>query len=148
MASCFTDDWARFDPTAYLEEYYADLGAENLALLRFLEEAYRDLPSNCVLLDFGGGPTIYPLIAAASRVEEIHFTDYLDSNLEEVRKWLAAVVAGDLSLDEFKELVEGEKALVEMTLLQKGVSAKVLANTFKNFVLDKVLEVVEEKLGE
>lgn len=85
-----TEDWAQFDPTAYLDQYYGDLGTENLALLRFLVEAYQDLPPGGLLLDFGGGPTIYPLISAASRVEEIHFSDFLDANLEEVRKWLAA----------------------------------------------------------
>jgi hypothetical protein len=85
-----TMDWAQFDPRAYLHEYYGDVGAENLALLRFLIEAYQDLPPGGVLLDFGGGPTIYPLISAASRVAEIHFSDYLEANLEEVRRWLAA----------------------------------------------------------
>ena len=32
----FTEDWSQFDPSAYLDEYYGDLGAENLALLHFL----------------------------------------------------------------------------------------------------------------
>ena len=82
-------DWADFDPAAYLTEYYGDLGSENLNLLRFLVDAYRDLPSGGVLLDFGGGPTIYSLISAANRFDEIHVSDYLDGNLEEVRKWLA-----------------------------------------------------------
>ncbi len=90
MYPSLTNDWDQFDPVAYLDEYYADLGAENLALLRFLAEAYQDVPPGGVLLDFGGGPTIYPLISAASRVEEIHFSDFLDPNLEEVRKWLAS----------------------------------------------------------
>ena len=35
-----THSWAKFDPTDYLNEYYADIGPENLALLRFLAEAY------------------------------------------------------------------------------------------------------------
>ena len=83
-----TPDWADFDPRAYLDEYYSDLGAENIALLRFFVEACRELPRHGLLLDFGGGPTIYPLIAAAAAVREIHFSDYLDANLEEVRKWL------------------------------------------------------------
>ena len=83
-----TANWADFDPREYLDEYYTDLGAENVALLRFFVEACRDLPRSGVLLDFGGGPTIYPLIAAAAAVREIHISDYLDANLEEVRKWL------------------------------------------------------------
>jgi hypothetical protein len=81
-------DWSRFNPKDYLREYYSDLGAENQALLRFFADAYRDVPSDAVLLDFGGGPTIYPLIAAAARVKEIHFSDYLEANLQEVRNWI------------------------------------------------------------
>jgi hypothetical protein len=39
------------------------------------------------LLEFGGGPTLYQLMAAAAKVKEIHFSDYLESNLTEVKKW-------------------------------------------------------------
>jgi hypothetical protein len=81
-------DWREFNPRAYLDEYYADIGAENNALLRFFVEAYRGVSADSVLLDFGGGPTIHALIAAAPRVREIHLCDYLAANLEEVRLWL------------------------------------------------------------
>ena len=84
-----TQDWTQFDPGVYLEEYYGDIGSENLELLRFLADKYRDIPKGGVLLDFGGGPTIYPLISAVTRVDEIHFSDYLESNLDEVRRWIA-----------------------------------------------------------
>ncbi len=83
-----TQDWTQFDPAAYLDEYYGDIGFENLALLRFLAETYQRIPKGGVLLDFGGGPTIYPLITAVTRVDEIHFSDYLEANLEEVRRWI------------------------------------------------------------
>ncbi len=85
-----TPDWEHFDPVAYLDEYYGDMGTENLELLRFLAETYLSLPKGGVLLDFGGGPTIYPLISAATRVDEIHFCDYLEANLDEVRRWIDA----------------------------------------------------------
>ena len=39
-----TEDWDQFDPGAYLDEYYADIGDENLALLEFLAEAYQGIP--------------------------------------------------------------------------------------------------------
>ncbi len=89
-ALAVTQDWSQFDPSAYLDDYYGDIGPENLALLRFLADTYRNIPKGGVLLDFGGGPTIYPLISAVTRVDEIHFSDYLDTNLEEVRRWIAA----------------------------------------------------------
>jgi len=84
-----TQNWAYFDPMAYLDEYYADLGGENLGLLEFLAEIWARLPKGGVMLDFGGGPAIYTLISAAARVDEIHFADYLETNLDEVRRWLA-----------------------------------------------------------
>jgi len=84
-----TQNWAYFDPNAYLDEYYSDLGGENMALLRFLAETWLRLPKGGVLLDFGGGPAIYTLISAAAYVDEIHFADYLETNLDEVRRWLA-----------------------------------------------------------
>ncbi len=83
-----TEDWSQFDPAAYLDEYYGDLGSENLALMRFLAEACRNIPSGGRLLDFGGGPAIYPLISAVTCADEIHFSDYLQANLDEVARWI------------------------------------------------------------
>ena len=101
MAEPFvTQDWGQFDPTAYLNEYYGDIGSENLALLRFLAETYQDLPKGGVLLDFGAGPTIYTLISAVSRVDEIHFSDYLEANLAEVRRWISGD-SGAFDWDDF-----------------------------------------------
>ncbi len=84
----YTRDWSIFNAQAYLQEYYADIGSENLAILNFLVSALREVSPQSVLLDFGGGPTVYSLIASASHAREIHFCDYLDSNLEQVRMWL------------------------------------------------------------
>ena len=39
------------------------------------------------LLEFGGGPTIYPLISAAPHVAEVVFSDYAQSGLDEVSQW-------------------------------------------------------------
>ncbi|MBC7947884.1 MAG: hypothetical protein H7Y42_08400 [Chitinophagaceae bacterium] len=81
-------NWAAFDPATYLKEYYGDVGGENLALMRFLVKAFKDVSMSSIALDFGGGPTIYSLITASARVKEIHFSDYLEPNLQEVQKWL------------------------------------------------------------
>jgi hypothetical protein len=81
-------DWTGFDARAYLDEYYAEIGAENHALLQFLVDAFREVPGDGALLDFGGGPTIYALIVAAPRVGEMHHCDYLPANLDQVRRWL------------------------------------------------------------
>ena len=39
------------------------------------------------MLEFGGGPTIYPLISAAPFVSEIIFSDYAEANRKEVTMW-------------------------------------------------------------
>jgi len=83
-----TQDYAAFDPHAYLLEYYADIGPENQALLRFLVRAFRDLPAESLTLDFGGGPALYASIVASGWVREIHFADYFETNLREVARWL------------------------------------------------------------
>lgn len=88
LNSAITSNWSIFSPRDYLREYYADVGAENLAILRFLMRSLRAISPDSVLLEFGGGPTVYTLIAASTYANEIHFCDYLESNLEEVRKWL------------------------------------------------------------
>jgi hypothetical protein len=88
MSDFITYDWTRFNPRDYLQEYYASVSPENFALLTFAVKAFQLIPPKGLLLDFGGGPTIYPLIVAANYADEIHFCDYLDVNLNEVRQWL------------------------------------------------------------
>jgi len=83
-----TCDYTAFDTRAYLEEYYADVGPENLALLRFLVNVLRSAPESSLVLDFGGGPTLYCAIAAATRAREIHLADYAAANLEQVQRWI------------------------------------------------------------
>lgn len=81
-------DYTAFNPGVYLQEYYASIPAENLELLRFLVHAFKDVKSGSLVLDFGGGPTLYTVIPAAAQVERIHFSDYLKANRDEVKKWL------------------------------------------------------------
>jgi hypothetical protein len=80
-------DWRAFDPGAYLNEYYSDLGGENLAILQFYADVFRNLTPKSTMLDFGSGPTIYSLISAVTKVEEIHIVEYLEANRVELRKW-------------------------------------------------------------
>lgn len=77
-----------FDPRAYLIQNYSSLDYDsNEAFLHFLVASYGRLGPNAVLLEFGGGPALCSPLAAA-HVREIHFCDYLESNLREVRRWL------------------------------------------------------------
>lgn len=80
-------DFSAFKPRDYLNEYYSKIDQENHSLLEFFIDAYGNVKNNALMLEFGGGPTIYQLISAAEKVQEIHFADYLDDNLAEIRKW-------------------------------------------------------------
>lgn len=82
------DTFETFDSRQYLQDYYSNVGSENYKLLHFLVNAYKDVPRKGKFLEFGGGPTIYPLIPAVKKTSEMHFSDYLPSNLNEVRYWL------------------------------------------------------------
>jgi len=84
-------DYTPFNPRAYLQEYYVELGTENIELLNFFDQAYSHIFSEIKrarVLEFGGGPTIYQLISAAKYPVSIDFSDYLSVNLQELRAWL------------------------------------------------------------
>lgn len=80
-------DFKKFNPRDYLNEYYDQIGSENNTLLLFLAETYTKIPQHVSIIEFGGGPTLYQLISAATKAKEIYFCDYVESNLEEVRLW-------------------------------------------------------------
>jgi hypothetical protein len=76
------------DARAHLRQYYADVGPEQRALLTFLVRAFRGVPPDSLVLNFGSGPALSPLITAAAHVHEIHVADPEAANLAEVRRWL------------------------------------------------------------
>jgi len=64
------------------------VGPENQALLKFFHQTYQKIGGKKRILEIGGGPTIYQLISASAKGNTIVFSDYLDRNLREVKKWL------------------------------------------------------------
>jgi hypothetical protein len=85
----FKQDSALFDPQAYLHEYYGSLDEEDLQLLRFLTPFLQTLPDGLRAHEFGGGPTLSTIISLAPKAAEIHFSDFSEDNLAQVRLWLA-----------------------------------------------------------
>lgn len=84
-------DFKTFHPHQYIDEYYAHIGEENQAILTFLHRTYRYLFSKiekALILEFGGGPTLYQLISASAYPVEIHFSEYLPENREQIVLWL------------------------------------------------------------
>lgn len=81
-------DFSQFHPAAYLNEYYGSVGPENDGLLSFYASIYTRRAPRGRLFEVGGGPTLYSLASAARSVEEIHFSDALSENLDEIRRVL------------------------------------------------------------
>ncbi|MFQ3680480.1 MAG: guanitoxin biosynthesis pre-guanitoxin forming N-methyltransferase GntF [Pseudanabaenaceae cyanobacterium] len=79
--------WASFNARTYLQEYYGDVGPENLAYLQFFARQFGALSPQQTLLDFGSGPTIYSVISAVPKVERIVLSDYVAANREELVLW-------------------------------------------------------------
>lgn len=133
-------DGDSFNPHAYLQEYYDHIGSENLALLEFLAGAYAEFDDRSVrILEFGGGPTLYQHASAARVATEIVFTDYLQSNLDEVQ---AYIDRGENHFD-WSEFVDKaleielgrsptvEEAETRLRLLQQAIAKLALGNVLE-----------------
>ncbi|KKK71169.1 hypothetical protein LCGC14_2916630 [marine sediment metagenome] len=77
---------------------------------------------------------------------EDDFMELTDEMRGKLTEWGAALIRGELSLGELRSLLEGEKALLEMTALQKKVETKVLLNTLKKDLIETLIGVVKEAL--
>jgi SAM-dependent methyltransferase len=83
-----TADYLLFEPNAYLQDYYAEIPPENMAMLCFLVKSFRAAPLQQRVLDFGSGPTLFAEIVAAGSAQEIHIGEYLPANRAEIQRWL------------------------------------------------------------
>lgn len=79
-----------FSARHYLESYYDTYDGEDTFLQDFYFDAYRIIPPADLLLEFGGGPVIYPLICARTRAKRILVADYLEANRKEIELWAQA----------------------------------------------------------
>jgi hypothetical protein len=73
----------------YLKTFYTGRAPTNdeRVVFRFLADQVKRLEGQPVLLEVGCGPTVHHALPIAPYVSEIHMADYLEENLEEVRKW-------------------------------------------------------------
>ena len=77
-----------WDAAHYLAQYYARVEADEAATLAFITKACRRIAAPGRALVFGIGPTVHHLLPLAPHAREIHVADYLESNLDHVRRWL------------------------------------------------------------
>lgn len=128
------ESYKTFEPANYLQEYYASVDMENRSLLSFFAEAYKGIDSNAIMLEFGGGPSLYSLITAASKVKEIHFSDFLKCNIEQVEQWKRFKQDSYLWTNFFREALaaEGVKSITVDDILNRE---DLLSQKLSNFLL-------------
>ena len=78
-----------FDAREYLRRYFTSPSAEDRFTLMFWVEQIRDLPQGVCVLEYGGGPTLYSVLALARKAASVHFADFVPGALADVRRWLA-----------------------------------------------------------
>jgi nicotinamide N-methyltransferase/methyltransferase len=82
-------DYQFFNPVTYLKQYFHSMDAENEQLLQFFHHvAGNHNLHGASIMDFGCGPTIFAMISFCRDCAEIHMSDYLERNLQQVRWWL------------------------------------------------------------
>lgn len=79
------DAW---DAQGYLAQYYARVEADEAATLAFITRACARITAPAHALVFGIGPTVHHVLPLAPHACEIHVADFLESNLDHVRRWL------------------------------------------------------------
>jgi hypothetical protein len=86
-AACasFDTDWV---PRDYLRDYYSAVEPDERETIAFFVDAIRDAEPDEPVLFFGVGPTLHHVFLAAGGASEIHLADYLQSNLDEVQRWI------------------------------------------------------------
>lgn len=72
----------------YLHEYYGSVMPDEHYAMEFLVEALRRVAPVSVALEFGCGPTVHHSLPMAPIANEIHMAEYIESNREEINKWL------------------------------------------------------------
>ena len=83
-------DYTAWNPRQYLEDYYSGIMSDEQYCLEFLVDALRKVQDVDVALDFGSGPIISHVLPLANKAKEIHLSEYVESNLVELKKWLSA----------------------------------------------------------
>lgn len=81
---------SKFVPSVYVQEQRVSMEADDRIMAEFQHILFRNLEitKNARLLEIGGGPTVEQLISASSKIQNITFTDVMEDNLVEIKKWI------------------------------------------------------------
>ena len=115
------NDFSTFSAREYLKEFYPSLNPENEFLLKFYHDFYASIPHQRTLLEIGGGPTIFQLLSASRKVDEIIFSEYAQSCRDEVNLFLKddpnswnwdTYIQFEINLEKNMETIEFMKTLL------------------------------------
>lgn len=116
------NDFSSFSARAYLEELYPTLNPENKFLLKFYHDFYASIPKQHTLLELGGGPTIFQLLSAARKIDEITFSEYAANCRDEVELFLRGdpqswnwdtYIQFEIGLEKSSDTIESMKRLLK-----------------------------------
>ncbi|MDV3348968.1 guanitoxin biosynthesis pre-guanitoxin forming N-methyltransferase GntF [Leptothoe sp. ISB3NOV94-8A] len=119
-------DYSAWDPKQYLQEYYSGIMPDEQYCLEFLVESLKRIESVPVALDFGSGPIISHILPLVTKAHEIHVSEYVESNLIELKKWFSGdPTAYDWQLFTQKVLqLEGHQLPEPLEVQQRELDAR------------------------
>lgn len=78
----------KWDPIEYVKEYFPP-NVNTEPMVKFIaEQASKRLKEGTIAIDVGCGPTVCYWSALTPYVQEIHLSDFLDSNLNQIKRWI------------------------------------------------------------
>ena len=84
-----TANYVQFDAQRYLTQLFSDITI--FQDIPTYVKLFAPFPDNgLTMLDFGGGPNVFPLIMAAEKVTRYIHSDYAKNNRDEVERWKEA----------------------------------------------------------
>ena len=72
---------------------------------------------------------------------------FVNATRERLEKWTAQLAAGELSKEDFTDLLEGEKNVAQMAILKRTVMTKVQLNQFKDGLIGIIKTAAVEQLN-
>lgn len=81
--------WSSFDPDIYVADNYLTVANEDRVILEKLSDFYASLDRvDLRIAEVGGGPNLYPLLAALPKAQQILVLEYGARNIDYVRRQL------------------------------------------------------------
>ncbi len=84
-------DFEKWNPKDYLKQYYEtkEIAEDEIHILKFCVDFFKSGAYHfSESIEIGSGPTIHHAIPLVPYVDNIYLSDYLDSNLSEIKKWI------------------------------------------------------------